>query len=134
MVVTFRSVAFNTDSPEILFISPRPYGSDLANWLIHELMRYDRRAQPMIAQSGGGWLVRFRFHGASYDFSVRFQYPDWIGVLERHRGLLSRLFRWPRKGVELEAVAFVDAMLSSSQLVSDVYWRYDDGGEEATNE
>lgn len=129
MVVAFRSVAFNTGAPEILFISPRPYGSDLANWLIHELARYDRRAQPMIAQSGAGWLVRFRFRGASYDFSVRFRDPDWVGVLERKRGLLSRLFRWPRKNVELDAVAFVDSVLSSSQLVADIYWRYDDGEE-----
>jgi hypothetical protein len=129
MVVTFRSGAFNTDAPEILFISPRPYGSDLANWLIHELTRYGPKAQPMIAQRGAGWLVRFRFHGASYDFSIRFRDPDWVGVLERQWGLLSRLFRWPRKGVEPDAVVFVDSVLSSSQLVTDVYWRYDDGGE-----
>lgn len=134
MVVTFRSVAFNTGVPEILFISPRPYGSDLANWLIHELARYDRRAQPMIAQSGGGWLVRFRFRGASYDLSIRFQYPGWVGVLERQRGLLSRLFRWQRKGIELDAVAFVDSVLASSQLVTDIQWRYDDGEEEAMHD
>jgi hypothetical protein len=38
---TFRSTAFNTSTPEKHFVSRRAYGSDLANWLIHELARHD---------------------------------------------------------------------------------------------
>jgi len=35
MIVTFRSAAFNTTTPDKHFVSLRPYGSDLANWLMH---------------------------------------------------------------------------------------------------
>ena len=129
MVVTFRSAAFNTSAPDSLFISPMPYGSDLANWLIHELTRYDAKTQPLILQSGSAWLVRFRFRRASYDLLVCFREPHWVGVLTLTRGLLSRFFRWPQRRVEFEAVAFVHSLVSSSQLVFDVHWRYDDDAE-----
>src|ERR1700722_9434581 len=99
MIVTFRSAAFNTSTPDKHFVSLRPYGSDLANWLMHELTQHDAAAQSMIAQQNSGWMVRFRFRGAVYEFVVRFQDPDWVGLLERRRGFLSRLLRMPQKGV-----------------------------------
>jgi hypothetical protein len=126
MIVTFRSAAFNTATPEKLFVSLRPYGSDLANWLMHELTQHDVATQPMIAQRDGGWMVRFRFRGAVYDFLVRLQDAGWVGLLERRRGLLGRLFRLPQRSVELDALVLVDSMLSSAQLISDVRWHYDD--------
>lgn len=127
MMVTFRSTAFNTSSPDKHFVSLRPYGSDLANWLVHELTQHHAAAQPMIAQQNPGWVVRFRFRGASYDFLVRFRDPDWLGLLERRPGILARLLRRPRKNVEFGALALIDSMLSSSGLISDIRWLYDDG-------
>jgi hypothetical protein len=50
MIVTFRSAAFNTSTPEKHFVSPRAYGGDLANWLIYELARHDAAVEPMIGQ------------------------------------------------------------------------------------
>ncbi len=129
MIVTFRSDAFNTSAPEKHFVSLRPYGSDLANWLMHELTQHDAAAQPMIAQQNSGWMVRFRFRGATYEFLVRFQDPDWVGVLERGPGLLGRLFRRQQKCVDLDALVLVDRMLSSAQLISDVRWHYGDSEE-----
>jgi hypothetical protein len=129
MIVTFRSTAFNTSTPEKHFVSLRPYGSDLANWLMHELTQHDAGAQPMIAQQNPGWMVRFRFRGATYEFLVRFRDPDWVGVLERGRGFVGRLFRRQQKCVDLDALVLVDRMLSSAQLISDVRWHYDDGEE-----
>jgi hypothetical protein len=129
MIVTFRSAAFNTSAPEKHFVSLRPYGSDLANWLMHELTQHDAAAQPMIAQQDSGWMVRFRFRGALYDFLVRFRDPDWVGLLERRRGLVSRLFRRQQKSVDLGALVLVDSMLSSAELISDVRWHYDDSQE-----
>jgi hypothetical protein len=127
MIVTFRSTAFNTSTPEKHFISRRAYGSDLANWLIYELTRHDAAVEPMIGQRDSGWIVRFRFGGATYDFLARYRGgADWAGFLERRRGLLGRLFQRPQKNVEFAAVKLIDAVLSSSELISDIRWHYDE--------
>ena len=126
MVVTFRSTAFNTSAPEKHFVSRRAYGSDLANWLIHELTRQNAAVEPAIAQRDAGWLVRFRFRGANYDFVTRYRGPDWVGVLERRLGIVSRLFRRPQKNVEFRALQLLDEVLSSSGLISDIWWHYDE--------
>jgi hypothetical protein len=127
MIVTFRSAAFNTSTPEKHFISRRAYGSDLANWLIYELTRHDAAVEPMIGQRDNGWIVRFRFGGATYDFLARYRGgTDWVGFLERRRGLVSRLFQRPQKNVEFAAVKLIDAVLSSSELISDIRWHYDE--------
>jgi hypothetical protein len=128
MIVTFRSTAFNTSTPEKHFVSRRAYGSDLANWLIYELARHDAAVEPMIGQKDGGWIVRFRFRGATYDFVAWYRGPDWVGLLERRRGILSRLFHGPRKSVQFDALRLIDAVLSSSELISDVQWHYDEFG------
>jgi hypothetical protein len=125
MIVTFRSSAFNTSLPEKHFVSVRSYGSDLANWLINQLAQRDAANEPAIAQKNAGWVVRFRFHRAGYDFTVRFQNPDWVGVLERRRGVVGRLFRKLQKNVEADALQLIDSILSSSELISDVRWDYD---------
>jgi hypothetical protein len=126
MMVTFHSSAFNTSTPEKHFVSSRAYGSDLANWLIHELGRRDAAVEPMIGQKDAGWLVRFRFRGAKYDFVVRYRDPDWMGVLERRLGIVGRLFHWQQKNVEFQALQLLDAVLSSSGLISDIWWHYDE--------
>jgi hypothetical protein len=126
MTVTFESSAFNSSTPEKHFIHSRPYGSDLANWLVNELTRRNASTEPMIWQRDSEWLVRFRFRGISYDFLVRYQDTDWVGLLERRRGIVSRLFRARQKNVEFDAVLFLNGMLSSSELISDVCWHYDE--------
>ena len=129
LIVTFRSTAFNTSAPEKHFVSRRAYGSDLANWLIYELGRRDAAVEPMIGQKDAGWIVRFRFRGATYDFLAGYRGgPDWVGFLEHRRGLVGRLFHRPQKNVEFDAVRLIDAVLSSSELISDVRWHYDESG------
>ena len=128
MIVTFRSTAFNTSTPEKHFISRRAYGSDLANWLIHELARRDADVEPMIGQKDAGWMVRFRFRGATYDFVAWYQGPEWVGLLEQRLGIVGRLFRWQRKNVEFRAVELIDAVLSSSELISGIRWHYHESG------
>jgi hypothetical protein len=127
MKVTFRSSAFNTSTPEKHFVSRRAYGGDLANWLIHELSRQDAAVEPMIGQKNAGWMVRFESRGTNYDFTASYRDPDWVGVLERRLGILGRLFHRQRKEVEFSAVQLIDAILSSSGLISDIRWHYDDG-------
>jgi len=126
MIVTFRSTAFNTSTPEKHFVSRRAYGSDLANWLIYELARHDAAVEPTIGQKDAGWIVRFRFCGATYDFLARYRGPDWVGLLECRRGIVGRLFRGQQKNVEFDAVRLIDAVLSSSELISDIRWHYDE--------
>jgi hypothetical protein len=126
MIVTFRSTAFNTSTPETYFVSRRAYGSDLANWLIYELVRNDAAVEPMIGQKDAGWMVRFRFRGATYDFLARYRDPEWVGVLKRRQGIVGRLFHLQRKNVEFDAVQLIDAVLSSSELISDIRWHYDE--------
>jgi hypothetical protein len=126
MSVTFRTTAFNTSAPEKEFVTTRAYGSDLANWLMHELARHDAAVEPMIGQKDGGWLVRFRFQGAKYDFVTRFRGHDWVGVLECRLGLLGRLLHRPQKNVEFCALQLLDGVLASSELISDIWWHYDE--------
>ena len=127
MIVTFRSAAFNTSTPEKHFISRRAYGSDLANWLVYELARRDAAVGPTIGQRDAGWVVRFRFRGASYDFLARYRGgSDWVGSLERRRSIVGRLFHAPQKNVEFDAVRLIDAVLASSELISDIRWQYDE--------
>jgi hypothetical protein len=128
MIVTFRSGAFNTSSPEKHFLSRRAYGGDLANWLVHELDRQDAAVEPMIGQKDAGWIVRFRFRGANYDFIAWYRNPDWVGLLERRLGIVGRLFHRKQKSVEFCALRLIDAVLSSSELISDIQWHYDDSG------
>jgi hypothetical protein len=129
MIVTFRSSAFNTSTPEKHFVSRRAYGSDLANWLIHELSRRDAAVEPMIGQKDTGWIVRFRFRGATYDFLARYRGGrDWIALLERKRGILGRLFHGQQKNVEFDALSLIDAVLSSTELISDIRWHYAESG------
>ena len=125
-MVTFRSSAFNTSTPEKHFVSRRAYGSDLANWLIHELGRQDAAVEPMIGQKNAGWMVRFEFRGANYDFIASYRDPDWVGLLERRLSILGRLFHRQPKEVEFCAVRLIDAVLSSSELISDIRWHYGD--------
>ena len=127
MIVTFRSAAFNTSTPEKHFVSPRAYGGDLANWLIYELARHDAAVEPMIGQKEAGWIVRFRFGGATYDFFARYRGgPDWVGLLEHRRGIVARLFHRRQKNVEFDAVRLIDSVLSSSELITDVRWHYEE--------
>lgn len=126
MVVTFRSTAFNTSTPEKHFVSRRAYGSDLANWLIYELARHDAAVEPMIGHEDAGWIVRFRFRGATYDFLARYQGPDWVGLLERRRGIWGRLFHRQHKNIEFHVVRLIDEVLSSSELISDIRWHHDE--------
>jgi hypothetical protein len=52
--------------------------------------------------------------------------PDWVGLLERRRGIVGRLFNGRQKNVEFDAPRLIDAVLSSSELISDVRWHYDE--------
>ena len=128
MIVTFRSTAFNTSTPEKHFVSRRDYGGDLANWLIYELARHDAAVEPMIGQKDAGWIVRFGFRGATYDFVASYRGPDWVGLLERRRGIVARLFHGRQKNVEFHAMQLIDAVLSSSELIYDVRWHFDEPG------
>ena len=133
MIVSFRSTAFNTSSPEKHFVSVRAFGSDLANWLIHELARRDAAVEPMISHKDAGWIVRFNFRGATYDLLILYQGSAWLGLLERRRGIFARgiwarIFHAQPKNVEFEALRLIDELLSSSDLISDVRWHYDESG------
>lgn len=126
MIVTFRSVAFNTSAPEKHFVSRRAYGSDFANWLIHELTQHDAAVEPEIGQKDAGWLVRFGFRGVKYDFVARYRGPDWVGLLQRRQTLVSRLVHRPQKYVEFCALQLIDEVLSSCELISNIWWHYDE--------
>lgn len=130
MIVSFRSAAFNTSTPEKHFVSVRAFGSDLANWLIHELARRDAAVEPMIGHKDVGWIVRFKFRGATYDFLTLYRHPAWLGLLERRPGILARIFHAPPKNVEFDALRLIDEVLSSSNLISDVRWYYYDEPED----
>ena len=49
-----------------------------------------------------------------------------MGVLERRLSIVGRLFHWEQKKVEFLALQLLDEVLTSSGLVSDIWWHYDD--------
>jgi len=122
MIVTFRSTAFNTSSPEKYFVTRRSYGSDVANWLLNELNRVTR-ADATIGQKNHGWVVRFSFRETDYQFLIVYRHPEWIGSLERNPSILDRLLHRRRRTVGPEAVLLINSILSASELVQDVRWR-----------
>ena len=54
------------------------------------------------------------------------EHPAWLGLLERRRGILARIFHGQPKNVEFDALRLIDEVLSSSDLISDVRWHYDE--------
>jgi hypothetical protein len=63
------------------------------------------------------------------DFLARYRGgADWVGFLERRRGILGRLFHGPQKNVEFDVMRLIDAVLSASELIFDVRWHYDESG------
>lgn len=121
MLVIFHSTAFNTRSPEKHFITDRSYGSDLANWLVHQLTLHHVNTEPMLGHKDG-WLVRFKFGGAMYDLVLSYMDPYWLGRLERRQGIVARLFKKEPLPVESGAMTVVHSMLEASGLVSDICW------------
>ena len=73
-----------------------------------------------------GWIVRFKFRGASYELLTVYREPAWFGLLERRRGILARIFHAPPKPVAFDALRLIDEVLSSSGLISDIRWHYDE--------
>jgi hypothetical protein len=51
-----------------------------------------------------------------------------VGLLERRPGIVGRLFHRQQKSVEFCAVRLIDEVLSSSELISDIWWHYDESG------
>jgi len=93
---------------------------------MYELTRHDAAVEPMIGHKDTGWIVRFRFRSATYDFVASYRDPDWVGFLERRPGILGRLFHLRQKNVEFDALRLIDEVLSSSELISDIRWHYDE--------
>jgi hypothetical protein len=123
MIVTFRSSAFNTSTREKYFVTARPYGSDVANWLLNELNSREPRAEASIGQRNNGWSIRFSSGGAKHQFVIVYRTPHWVGSLERAPRMVDRFLRRRPRPVESEAVLLINSILSSSELVDDVRWQ-----------
>ena len=123
MIVTFRSNAFNTSTREKYFITARPYGSDVANWLLNELNSREPGAEAGIGQRKNGWSIRFNAGGATHQFLIVYRHPHWVGSLERTPGMADRFLRRRPRPVESEAVLLINSILSSSELVADLRWQ-----------
>lgn len=55
-------------------------------------------------------------------------------MLKRRQGLLARLFHMQRRNVRFEALEFMDSILSSADVISNVRWHYDDPEEAVADE
>jgi len=122
--VSFRSGAFNTVRSDKYFIVARSYGDDLANWLMHELVRRNAELDVKIGQKRASWYVEFNSGGKRYEFEVRYRAPDWIGRLRRRPGLLRRVFGTPDTRIQADAVLLIHSVLSVPGLIEDIRWQY----------
>ena len=131
--VIFESAEFNTSEPRAHFLNPRSFGDDVARWVADELVRRGIAVEGEPEQEDFGWYLRFDAGGAEHCFVVGFR-PDgsggragqWIGTVERSRGLLGSLFGRRRAGVSPAALMAIHDIISTSPAVRNVSWHFDD--------
>lgn len=131
--VIFESAEFNTSEPRAYFLNPRSFGDDVARWIADELARRGIAVEGEPGQEDFGWYLRFNADGVEHCFVVGFR-PDgsggpsgqWIGTVERSRGLLSSLLGRRRAGVSAAALMAIHGVISTSPAVRNVSWHFDD--------
>jgi hypothetical protein len=129
-VVTFRSTVFNTTEEKDSFINPGCFGDDVAKWLMEKLRGRDVHTADEPDSEDFGWYFTFRYSDIEYDFVISYRpgegeiEGDWIGWLERRRGLLASVFGLRKKGIQPEAAQALHEVLSASADIRDVRWHF----------
>jgi hypothetical protein len=127
-VVTFKSAAFNFSEPRDYFINPCCFGDDVARWLAEQLRGKGYQANEVPGQEDFGWYFTFRVSGIAYCFVIGHRPGDeniegeWIGWLERNRGLTGFILGSRNRGIQPAAVQVIHEILSNSQQIRDIHW------------
>lgn len=126
-VVVFQSNAFNTSEPEPGFINPESFGVDVARWVIERLRAAGVLVDSEPAQEDFGWYFDFVVDSAAHCFVISSRPSDdggfeWIGWLERSRGLLGSALGFRTRGILPLAVQTLHAALSDAPEVSGILW------------
>jgi hypothetical protein len=135
-IATFASSAFNTVESKSYFINACCFGDDLAMWLIAELRRRGVTTDDKPGQEDFGWYLNFKIAHKAYTYVVAYRPDDqiWIVWVERNAGLLASLFGGRSRGVGLEPLETLHAVLIGSDLIRDVRWHFELDSDEGKSE
>jgi len=126
--VHFRSTTFNCTESKDYFINDCCFGDDVARWLIHQLRSRGVRTADEPGQEDFGWYFTFYVGTTEHCFVVSFQPNDpstgdqWLGWVERHKGLLGSILGGRKRGILPEAVQMIDVALKESPDIQRVTW------------
>jgi hypothetical protein len=139
-LVTFKSTAFNTTEEKETFINPGCFGGDVGKWLIQELRARGFHTDEEPDSEDFGWYFTFRVGDIEYDFVIAYRpgdgepEGDWIGGLERSKGLFASMLGLRKKGIQPDAAGVIHEVLSGSPQIREVRWHvrkdFDAGREE----
>ncbi len=129
-VVTFRSSAFNTTEEKDYFINPGCFGDDVGKWVIQELRTRGLHTDEEPGAEDFGWYITFQVGDLEYCFVISYRPAngepegDWIGWLERSKGLFASMLGLRKKGIQPEAAQAIHAVLSSSPQIREMRWHF----------
>jgi hypothetical protein len=129
-LVTFKSAAFNTTEEKETFINPGCFGDDVGQWLIGELRSRGVETADEPDSEDFGWFFTFQMGDFEYDFVIAYRpgdgdlEGDWIGWLERSKGLFASMLGLRKKGIQPEAVGGIHEVLSGSPRIREVRWHF----------
>ncbi len=141
-VVVFRSSAFNSTEQRSYFLNEGCFGDDVARWLIAGLRAQGIPTELEPGQEDFGWSFDFFVEETPHCFVVGSRPSDdgdieWIGWLERKRGLLGSFVGLRSRGVLSAAAQVIHAALSSGSEIIDIRWyeqkRFDRGDDAASS-
>lgn len=95
-------------------------------WLIAELRKRGVATDDKPGQEDFGWYLNFRIADKAYTYVVAYRPDDqiWIVWVERNAGLLASLFGGCSRGVGMEPLELLHAVLSGSDKIREVQWHF----------
>ncbi|HTI71111.1 MAG TPA: hypothetical protein VMF06_14170 [Candidatus Limnocylindria bacterium] len=126
--VHFLSTHFNIFKPRDYFINEGCFGDDLAQRLIVQLRSQGIATDDAPGQEDFGWYFHFQIERISHTFVVGFQPNDavagdqWIGTIERKRGMLGYLVGARHRGILPRAIEAIDLALKAIPEIRSVSW------------
>ena len=143
-LVTFESSAFNASEAKDYFVNPECFGDDLARWLIAQLRARGVETDLEPGQEDFGWYFNLVVPEGAHCFVIGYRPGDgkeegnWIGWLERKRGLAGSLLGLRNRGSSRAAVEAIHGVLANAIEIRNVRWHvkkdFDQGREELGSE
>ena len=129
-VAVFRSTKFNSSEPRDYFINECCFGDDVAKWLIDQLRTHGLSTDEKPGQEDFGWYFNFTVDGIRHTFVIGHrpgktnEAGEWIGWLERNRGLFGAIVGARNHGIQPAATLTIHKALASSSEIHNLRWHF----------